>query len=96
MSRLHDMVLNASAADLESAAQRGDIPADELWDEVLASMDCSVMALRGMSDTNRDALASLDATLNRVAARQKEVDTLIDEWRRMAGRQHLQKASHGS
>jgi len=90
------MVLNASAADLEAAARRGDIPADELWEEVLTSMDRSIMALREISDTNRDALASLDATLNRVAARQKEVDAFMDEWRRSTGRQHLQKALHGS
>ena len=79
MSALHDRVMNSSIDDLVAAADRGEIDPDELWQEVLDSLDRSVDALRLIND---DALPSNahDDWLLKVGQRQDRIDAMINDW----------------
>jgi hypothetical protein len=79
MSALRDRVLNSSLDELVVAAERGEIDPDELWREVLGSLDRSVDLLKEASGARQPA-ASSDwyAALTK---RQDRIDAIIARWR---------------
>ena len=54
MSALKDRILNSSLDDLVAAAERGEIDPDDVWAEVLASLDRSASLLHDMARVQRN------------------------------------------
>jgi hypothetical protein len=79
MSALKDRILNSSLDELVAAAERGEIDPDEVWAEVLASLDRSLETLREMNRLRERDVDRIDyAELER---RQDRIDAMIAEWR---------------
>lgn len=81
MSALLDRVLSTSWDDLTAAADRGEIDPDELWDEMLSSLDRSTAILRRMNQSQAAATAYLDARLPVLHETQGQIDSMIEQWR---------------
>ena len=79
MKSLRDRVLGASLDELVLAAERGEIDPDELWREVLDSLDRSIGILHEMNRPREDDDDRIDyAELGR---RQDRIDAMIAGWR---------------
>jgi hypothetical protein len=79
MKSLRDRVLGASLDELVLAAESGEIDPDELWAEVLASLDRSIGILHDMNRPREDDDDRIDyAELER---RQDRIDAMIAKWR---------------
>jgi ABC-type taurine transport system substrate-binding protein len=84
MSALKDRILNSSLDDLVAAAERGEIDPDDVWAEMLASLDRSASLLHDMARVQRDSIDYLDQRLPELSARQDRIDAMIAEWRALA------------
>ena len=79
MSALRDRVLNSPLDELVWQAERGEIDPDELWAEVLESIDRSAGVLR---DINRKFEVATEPVANaELRRKQDRIDAMIREWR---------------
>lgn len=81
MSALRDRVLNSPLDDLVEAAERGEIDPDELWEEVLKSLDRSADLLREMGKPQRNSGASASGWYGDLSRKQDRIDAMIARWR---------------
>jgi len=79
MSALRDRILNSSLDELVEAAERGEIDPDELWLEVISSLDRSLAMLREMNEARSAAAEVFD--LRELNRKQDRIDAMITRWR---------------
>jgi hypothetical protein len=79
MSALRDRILASSLDELVEAAECGEIDPDEVWDEVLASLDRSTELLREMNQSLSSADPGWD--IREIERRQDRIDAMIEGWR---------------
>ncbi len=79
VSALKDRFLSSSLDELVAAAERGEIDPDEVWSEVLESVDRSVDILRGMNRTFETEPERVDN--HELRRKQDSIDAMIAEWR---------------
>ena len=80
MSALRDRVLNSSLDELVEAAERGEIDPNELWHEVLSSLDRSVDLLRQIGGGTGRPAGSAEWYAG-LTHRQDRIDAMIARWR---------------